>query len=85
MIRITTYAGPPLHPNDVRGGTIKDWTEDGPEEALRKIGLEYRVADYFPNRQVVIVLEPVEDQSELEQIRQRVRTASEALENTGLL
>ena len=27
-------------------------------ETLRRIGLEYKQADYFPNRQVVIVIDP---------------------------
>ena len=78
MIRIIVHAGDgPADEISARGPSSQDWSEHGPEEALRRIGLEYKQADYFPTRQVVIVLTP-----ELDEPSSR---AASALEETGLL
>lgn len=62
MIRITVYAG--VSETDERPPSVKRH-EPLPEqyvaERLGTIGLEWKTADYFQTRQVVIVLEPVAD------------------------
>lgn len=89
MIRITIYAGP--HPDDelltssykptvsvmeVRDGDVS--------EELRKLGLEWRQADYFPNRQTVITLDPLPEAKQ-QDVEGLVRKAAELLEETGML
>jgi hypothetical protein len=59
MQKITVYAGPST--TDKREVGVSDWSEYGPEEALRRIGLEYKTADYFPQREVVITIQPDSD------------------------
>lgn len=86
MIRITGYAGE--SPTDTeRPGSVKVY---GPfedcdvNEALRQIGLEWKTADYMTQRQVVLVLDPVEDDKQPD-VRGLVRKAAEMLEETGML
>lgn len=86
MIRMTVYAG--VGPDDADGPyepetTVRYVPELEMPEELRKLGLEWRRADYFPTRQTVIVLDPVPD-SETD-VRALVREAAEKLERTGLL
>ena len=91
MIRITVYAGPAPtdDPDDAGSYTASVGlrgvfdTRDVSEE-LRQIGLEWRQADYFQNRQALIVLDPVEHTDRI-QIEDKVRKAAAALEETGLL
>jgi hypothetical protein len=74
MYKITVYAG--KSNSDARPPSIHDWSdEEGPVEALRKIGLEYKGADYFHSRQVVIVIDPVQpsDEDKLERLKQDIK------------
>lgn len=84
MIKVTVFAGPSIDGQDDRPATIRDWSEYGPSEALRRIGLEYGSADYFQSREVVITLSPVAGE-DFAAVRRSVRQAAEALEGTGLL
>lgn len=84
MTRITVYAGPAKGTDAIP--TVRDWSEHGPEEALRRIGLEFKQADYFGHRQVVIVLDPVDaNEATMDVIKGKVRDAAGLLEETGLL
>ena len=58
-------------------------TRDVSEE-LRKLGLEWRQADYFSGRQVVITLDPITEVDTTD-IKRKVREAVAVLEETGLL
>lgn len=78
MQKITVYAGPSS--TDSRPQSVADWSEYDPEEALRRIGLEYKTADYFSQRQVVIVIDPADEPPEAEQVRRLMR----ALEASGV-
>jgi hypothetical protein len=83
--KITVYAGLGVAGAE-RASATADWSEHGPEEALRRIGLEYKQADYFPTRQVVIVIDPVQvDPEQVEKLKGQIRQAAELLEETGLL
>lgn len=84
MIRITVYAGPAA-----RGGreasTVEHVVDDRDvHEQLRLIGLEWKTADYFHERQVVITLDPIPT-GDSSDVRLRIREAADALERTGLL
>lgn len=87
MIRLTVYAGP--RPDD--GGLYKPSVssrlvdECELSEELRQLGLEWKQADYFPQRQTIIALDPVPDEIDEPDVRARVREAAAALEGTGLL
>jgi hypothetical protein len=85
-IRITVYAG--RDENEARPPTTIAH-EPVPmcdvHEELRRIGLEYKQADYFSTRQVLIVLEPVEPRAPLRDVQSKIREAAMALEGTGLL
>lgn len=85
MIRITVYSGPSTtdeRPPAVSTRTVADVDVD---DELRKIGIEWRTADYMPQRQVVITLDPVTTDDERAKLRANVRAAAEYLEQTGLL
>lgn len=86
MIRITVYAGPATA--DVLGGLsstkVHEVEDSAVHEILRSIGLEWKTADYFPRRQVVITLDPVVDEPKAK-IRELIRDAALALEETGML
>lgn len=65
MIRMTVYAGAgtddedgPYEPSTI----VRLVAERDMSEELRKLGLEWRQADYFPTRQTVITLDPMPDQ-----------------------
>jgi hypothetical protein len=85
--KITVYMGPGVQGSERASFTADwSWSEYGPEEALRRIGLEYKQADYFPTRQVVIVIDPVQvDPEQVEKLKGQIRQAAELLEETGLL
>lgn len=84
VIRIIAYAGP--SGTDERPSSVVDWSEEGPEEALRRIGLEYKTADYMSQRQVVIVLTPEKDEDpDWEVAKKMVRRAVNQIQETGLL
>ncbi len=78
--KVTVYAGP----NGERSPSIvvHDTDSDGPvEEILRKIGLEYKTADYFPERQVVIVVDPVNtDAGELREALDKLNGMAEDMQ-----
>lgn len=59
MIRITVYSGPARDDMRPSSCTMRITEETEVHEELRKIGLEYKNADYMPQRQVVITLDPV--------------------------
>lgn len=86
MIRVTVYAGPSA--TDERESSVVGHVADDADvhELLRQIGLEWKTADYFPQRQVVITLDPVnEDEAERASIKASVKEAAAHLEQTGLL
>lgn len=84
MIRMTIYAG-----SAGRGDPYEPCVtthlvaERDVSEKLRTIGLEWRQADYFPDRQTVITLDPVSDDGT--DVKALVREAASKLERTGLL
>lgn len=86
MIRVTVYAGPAVADDDgpYEASTVQHIVaERDLSEWLRNLGLEWRQADYFPGRQTVITFDPIEpDRSN---VRAKIREASIALEDTGLL
>jgi hypothetical protein len=53
-------------------------SERNVHEVLREVGLEYNTADYFSTRQVVIVLDP--EQPDSDQARRAIQQAMESLE-----
>lgn len=86
MIRMTVYAG--ASPADETGPyepsvVVRTVRERDLSEELRKLGLEWKTADYFPTRQTVITLDPVPD--ERLNVQALVREATDKLERTGLL
>lgn len=86
MIRMTVYAG--SGPEDEDGpyepSTVVHLVDERDlSEELRKLGLEWRQADYFPTRQTVITFDPIPD--EQTDVRALVREVAETLERTGLL
>lgn len=88
MIRVTVYAG--ASPRDTEDGPYEPsvgtcWVEERDlSEHLRKLGLEWRQADYFPDRQTVITLDPAPHPRSPD-VGALVRKAAETLEETGLL
>lgn len=87
MIRMTVYAGrgPDDDATDYRPSCVVHMVaERDLSEELRKLGVEWRQADYFPTRQTVITLDPVPEPSEVD-VRGLVREAADKLERTGLL
>lgn len=87
MIRMTIYAGIALDDEDgpyTHETTSRMVCERDLSEEMRKLGLEWRQADYFSTRQTIIVLDPVADDEQVD-VRARVREAASALERTGLL
>lgn len=89
MIRITIYAGHNLDPTDSDyepSTTVRMVDERDVSEELRKLGLEWRQADYFPGRQTVITLDPVDPNvAASTEVKLKIREAADALERTGLL
>lgn len=91
MIRITVYAG--IGPSDDEDAPYQasvhergEFSERDVSEELRKLGLEWRQADYFQTRQTLIVLDPVDPRAQDKtELRAKVREAASALEETGLL
>lgn len=84
-IRITVYAGESSWEGEQRPGSVVVHDHADVGEVLRHIGLEYKSADYFPGRQVVITIDPIPDNSDSDDVRRKVREAAIALEGTGLL
>jgi hypothetical protein len=85
MIRMTVYAGEssgsdPYKPS-VRTIVVE---ESQVHEELRRLGLEWKQADYFPTRQTVITFDPVPNENEAN-VKDLVREAATILERTGLL
>lgn len=85
MIKIMVYAGPPINDNASRPPSVREYTDEGPVQALINLSQEYKSADYFQTRQVVIVLTPTEDMIELEQQKAAIRKAYNFIEESGLL
>lgn len=86
MIRISVYAG--HSPDDAdrpyaASTTVRTVSERDVSEELRKLGLEWRQADYFPGRQTVITLDPAGP--DVGDVKLKIREAADALERTGLL
>lgn len=84
VIRITLYSGPSDTDDRQDAVSVHLVDEADVHERLRQIGLEWTTADYMPQRQVLIALDPVVPNDRAE-IKQRVRAAAVALEETGLL
>jgi hypothetical protein len=83
-IRVTVYAGESAWPGEQRPGSVVAHNDADVAEVLRHIGLEYKTADYFPGRQVVITIDPI-PADDSQDVRAKVREAAIALEETGLL
>jgi hypothetical protein len=83
MIRIQVYAGSKsADDHEQRPPTIVDHghiAESQVHEVLRHIGLEYKTADYFPERQVIIVLDPVIEQDLPVEVKQKMHELADAL------
>jgi hypothetical protein len=88
MPQIQVFAGQPIDPADERlASTVHHGSIALSEisETLRKIGLEYKTADYFTSRQVIIVIDPDPGQKVAPEVREKIREAATALEATGQL
>lgn len=86
MIRMTIYAGPGPDDGGLYKPSVSSRLIDERElsEELRKLGLEWKQADYFSQRQTVITLDPMPAAGEID-VQARIREAATALEGTGLL
>lgn len=86
-IRITVYAGEGPDDGGLHKPSVVSYFTSASEvhETLRQLGLEWKQADYFPARQVVITLDPIASPNQEDNVREKVRAAAEALEDTGLL
>jgi hypothetical protein len=85
LTRITVYAGPSGEDPRESSVAFQVVANSDVSEHLRMLGLEWRTADYMPQRQVVITLDPIEPEHRKEDVKIQVRAAAEALERTGLL
>jgi hypothetical protein len=88
MIRMTVYAGAGENDelSEYKPSVVTHLVEESQlSDELRKIGLEWKLSDYFSSRQTVITLDPVESKSDTASIKELVREAAETLEKTGLL
>lgn len=84
MPKIEVFAGSSTNAYDKReASTVNHGNVHNRDLAdqLFRIGLEYKTADYFPNRQVVIVITP--ESTVPPEIQQKIKAAAEALEATG--
>lgn len=87
LFRVTVYAGP--SETDDRDPSVKvhEMSTGTIDETLRMIGMEYRGADYFPTRQVVITIDPVTtDDRNFQTAKRKVEEAHLLIEEaSGLL
>jgi len=87
MPNITVYAGISQDPNDMReASTVNHGTcaLSLVNERLWSIGNEYKTADYFTSRQVVIVIDPDPQVGELSaELQQKIADLSRDLESHG--
>lgn len=86
MLRVNVFAGPSDNPQDKRPATTAQHivSERDLSDALRQIGLEWKNADYMPNREVIITISSLAEVRDPE-IGEKIREAAAALEATGLI
>lgn len=85
MFRVTVYAGP--SETDDRPSSVAQYevSHDDLGEKLRHIGLEWKTADYMPQRQVIIAINPIPAHEQtMTHVRAKVREAAIALEETWI-
>jgi hypothetical protein len=86
MPKIEVFAGSSIDGHDEREPSSYNHGNVADSEVadqLFRIGMEYKLADYFPNRQVVIVINPDPTFTVPPEVKQKIRAAAQALEDTG--